>query len=184
MLKKILLLLIFSLIVQGLSFASAKGEPKGSPVNFRQSSTTNQTITNFDTNSVDINRSSRNLIKLGKALTFAGIGGFVGGSAILGVSFVPFFFALYYSGLAGSIGDITEGSYNIFFTNIGNMTPGVLALLGTTLFLWVLGPMLMGLLFLIIPGIICWARGASLRKKSRVSIAPLTDTPGISIRFN
>lgn len=172
-------------MVQGLSFASEKGKSTGSPVNFRQSSAVNLHTTDFSNNSVDINRSSRKLVNMGKALTFTGIGGFLGGSAMLGLSFIPYFFALYYAGMPITIDSLESGSYSIFFTNIGNMTPAVMALLGTTLFLWTIGPLLMGLLFLIIPGIICWARGASLRKKERrLSIAPLADTPGISIRFN
>lgn len=186
MIKKIILLLLFCLFVQAVTTASENNGNNlkaGSAVTFKVNSLTDSNITTYADNNTSINRSSRNLIKLGKTLTFTGIGGFVTGSIFVGLGFIPLSLALHYSGLLYK-GDYATASSNLFLSNMGNMSPIVMGMLGATLFLWAVGPLLMGLIFMIIPGIICWARGASIRRKDRrVSIAPLTDTPGISIRF-
>ncbi|MCG8570432.1 MAG: hypothetical protein MJB14_09855 [Spirochaetes bacterium] len=127
---------------------------------------------------------SKNYLKLGKKLTNAAVTGLIFGVSCTGLGFFTGTMALYVSGSLPLISTMGwSGMLSSLWANIGYMSPAFYALAGATIMLWTVGFALSALIFLIIPGIIFWAKGANLKVKKNMALSPLKDQVGFAIRL-
>ena len=190
--------LLFLLIIAGLTFSLYAGEQRAEPaeklpyqVDFRTNTVKKASfspdVRNMNTTVLE---SSPEMIELGKRLTFAGLGGFLAGATAVGLGFVTGALGLYSSGFLYHLNyyDRNWGeAWSSYYDNILNIGAGAFFLLGLTLFLWITGGLLIQMIYMIIPGIIIWYKGAKgvrrRREPEKVSCLPLMDNIGVSIRF-
>jgi hypothetical protein len=120
---------------------------------------------------------SEQQIKMGKKLTQIGLGSFTFGVLCAGGGFVTGLMALYVATNSFSLYGISSVVSMALYGTL-NLSAGFYALVGVTLALWAMSPFFMGMIFLIIPGIIQWARGSNLKKK--ISTVSLNDSLGFA----
>jgi hypothetical protein len=131
-------------------------------------------------------RSSKNMIKAGKTLTFLGIGGLVGGAAVTAVGAGMALEAMLVSGFLSDIAYISEwaAAWTTVMSSLATVSAETLELITTSIVLFAVGGSLLVLSMAIIPGIIIWvigARGSSSRKESK--LYQLDDEVGFGIRL-
>jgi hypothetical protein len=113
------------------------------------------------------------MIKLGKTLTFIGIGGYVAGSLFAGAGLTMLYFGLRADGVFNNITDSELNSKSYWIRTFFNPdNPNVSWLSGLAIGFIVGGAALSAMAILLIPGIIMWAIGAGARDKGEESSAP------------